>query len=84
MSKHEERPFYGENIVSRKEQSYIQNLLKKYRSEPVTDELKKKIWNELQTEKHLGRIKIPFKIVIRKDPNRTFPDYIEVILDTKV
>lgn len=84
VSKHEEHPFYGENIFRHQEQSYIQNLLKKYKKEPVTDELKKKIWNELQTEKHLGRIKIPFKVVIRKDPYKKFPDYIEVILDTKV
>ena len=84
MTKQEHHPFYGEDIIRRKEQNYIHNLLKKYKNEPVTDELKKKIWDELQNEKHLGNIKIPFKIAIRKDPSRKFPDYVEVILDTKV
>ena len=84
MSKHETQPFYGEDIIRREEQSYIQKLLKKYKNEPATDELKKKVWEELQLEKHLGRIKIPFKVAIKKDPSRKFPDYIEVILDTKV
>lgn len=79
-----EHPFYGEEIVRNKEQKYIQNLLKKYRNEPVTEELQAKIWNELQMEKHAGKIKIPFKVVMRKDANKKFPDYIEVILDTKV
>lgn len=82
--KHDEHPFYGHDIIRRKEQEYIQNLLKKYKKERVTDELKQKIWDELQMEKHLGRITIPFKVVTRRDASGRFPEFIEVILDTKV
>jgi|GEM_PF-823960 len=79
-----EHPFYGVEIVRRDQQEYIQNLLKKYKKEPITEELKKKIWDELQMEKHLGRIVIPFKMTFRRDPYGKFPDQIEIILDTKV
>ncbi len=80
----EEHPFYGIEIVRNQEQEYIKNLLKKYRHEPVTDELKSKIWEELQMEKYHQRVTIPFKVVLRRDAMRKFPDYIQVILDTKV
>lgn len=83
MSDHHEF-FYGYPILRQKEEEYIESLLKKYKGEPVTDELKSKIWEELQMEKHLGRVTIPFKIVMRRDPSGKFPEYIEVILDTKV
>lgn len=83
MIKHE-HPFYGKDVLRNQEQQYIQNILKKYKKEPATDELKKKIWEELQYEKHLGNITIPFKVAIRKDPTGKFPAYVEVILDTKV
>lgn len=76
--------FYGKPVISRKEQEYIQNFLKKYKDEPVSDILHQKIWDELQMEKHLGNITIPFKVVARKDPSGLFPEYIEVILDTKL
>jgi len=79
-----EHPFYGTDIYRDREQEYINKLLSKYKSEPVSEDLKKKIWDELQREKYLGRIKIPFKVVIRKDPSGVFPEYIEVLLDTKV
>ena len=79
-----EHTFYGYDIIRNQQQEYIQKLLKKYRKEPVSEELKKKIWDELQLEKHLGRITIPFKITTRRDPYGKFPDYIEIILDTKV
>jgi hypothetical protein len=79
-----EHPFYGYSIYRHSEQQYIINLLKKYKGQAVTEELKKKIWNELQQEKYLGKIKIPFKIAVRLDPTGKFLDYIEVILDTKV
>lgn len=79
-----EHPFYGIEIVRREQHEYIQDLLKKYKNEPVTEELKKKIWDELQMEKHLGRIIIPFKMTSRRDPYGKFPEQIEVILDTKV
>lgn len=80
----EEPPFYGEEIVRGSQQEYIQHLLKKYRGQPVTEELRQKIWDELQMEKYHGRIKIPFKVVSRRDPSGLFPEYVEVILDTKV
>ena len=79
-----EHPFYGYEIIRREQKEYIQNLLKKYRGEAVTEELKKKIWNELQMEKHFGRVTIPFKIVLRRDESGKFPDAIEIVLDTKV
>ncbi|CCB91244.1 putative uncharacterized protein [Waddlia chondrophila 2032/99] len=81
MSKH---PFYGKEIYRDREEKYIKRLLKKYRKEPATEELKEKIWNELMWEKHLGNITIPFKVVIRKDSSNQYPEIVEVILDTKV
>lgn len=80
----DEHPFYGIEIIRNREQAYIEHLLKKYRNEPVTDDLKAKIWDELQMEKYNGRITIPFKVVMRRDTLKKYPDYIEVILDTKV
>ena len=79
-----EHPFYGVDIIRRNEEKYIKNLLKKYDKIPPTEELKAIIWDEMQMEKHKGNITIPFKIVMRKDASKKFPDYIEVILDTKV
>ena len=86
MAQHteDEHPFYGFDIIRRQEQAYIGNLLKKYRHEPVTEELKAKIWDELQMEKYHGRVTIPFKVIMRRDALKKYPDYIEVILDTKV
>ena len=83
MPEHEVH-FYGKPVLRHREQDYIQNILKKYRFDPVDDDLKKKIWDELQMEKHLGNITIPFKVVLRLDPSKKFPDYVEVILDTKL
>ncbi len=77
-------PFYDRDILRFQEQQAIENLLKKYRNDPPTEDLKKKIWEELMMEKYLGRITIPFKVVLRKDPEGKFPNHIEVILDTKV
>lgn len=86
MQKHheEETPFYGKEVIRQKEQEYIQKLLKKYKNDQVNDELKGKIWDELQMEKYKGNITIPFKVTMRRDSTKKFPDYIEVILDTKV
>lgn len=84
MSDKHEHPFYGYEIIRRKEQEYIKKLLQKYRHEPVTDELKKKVWDELQMEKYRGTVTIPFKLAVRRDPYGKYPDLIEVILDTKV
>jgi len=77
-------PFYGHLIIRRQEEEYIKKLLGKYQHEKITEDLKKKIWEELQMEKHLGRITIPFKMAVRRDPYGKFPDRIEIILDTKV
>lgn len=79
-----EHPFYGDDILRGKEQEYIYSLLRKYKHETPSEELKKKIWDELQMEKYHGRLKIPFKVVLRRDSTHKFPDVIEVILDTKV
>lgn len=76
--------FYGKPIYEKREAEIIKNLLKKYKGKKVTDELKEQIWDELQREKFLGNINIPFKIVTRKDEYGRFPDTIEVILDTKL
>ncbi len=77
-------PFYGQEIVRNNEQTYINKILKKYENDPVNEELKKKIWDDLQMEKYYGRITIPFKVTLRRDINGLYPDFIEVILDTKV
>jgi len=86
MSKSGEKihPFYGKEIVREREQEYISQILKKYKNHPVNEETQSKIWDELQMEKYHGRLSIPFKVVMRKDANKKYPDYIEVILDTKV
>lgn len=84
MTKSQEHPFYGYEIIRRKEEEYIKQLMQKYQHEPVSDALKKKVWDELQMEKHHGRVTIPFKIATRRDPYGKFPDMIEIILDTKV
>ena len=84
MTDSHESPFYGHHIIRRKEENYIKSLMKKYQGERVDEELKKKVWDELQMEKYLGRVTIPFKIAIRKDPYGKFPDLLEVVLDTKV
>jgi hypothetical protein len=84
MNEETEHPFYGEEIYRNQQDAYIKELLRKYKNEPVSEELKKKIWDELQMEKHLGRITIPFKIVTRRDSQGLFPEFIEIILDTKV
>lgn len=84
MSSGEEHPFYGFNIICRDQQAYINRLLSKYNRDPVTEELQKRIWEELQRAKNEGRVTVPFKVVMRRDAAGKYPDYIEVILDTKV
>jgi hypothetical protein len=76
--------FYDKAIIQDAEQKYINNILKKYKKEAANEELKRKIWDDLQREKALGKISIPFKVVLRKDPTGKFPPFVEVILDTKV
>jgi len=86
MSQHseDEHPFYGIEIIRRQEHEYIQKILGKYKNEAVSEDLKAKIWDELQMEKYKGNITIPFKVLIHRDMAKKFPDYVEVILDTKV
>lgn len=78
------KPFYGKEIDPKTEQRTIQKILSKFCSEPVSEDLKKKIYEELTAAKHIGKISIPFKIVMRKFPDERRQDYIEIILDTKV
>ncbi len=80
----ESHPFYGQHVIRQEEQTYIKNLLKKYEHEPVNDDLKKKVWEELMHEKLIGNVTIPFKLSLRRDATGKFPPYLEVILDTKV
>lgn len=79
-----DHPFYGYEIYRAEQQAYIEKILSKYKNEQPNEELKKKIWDELQMQKHLGKVTIPFKLAVRLDPYGNFPPCIEVILDTKV
>lgn len=83
MSQHENY-FYDKPIIADCESDYIKQILKKYKNERVDEDLRKKIWEELQYEKHLGNISIPFKVVIRRDEYGRYPEFVEVILDTKL
>ena len=84
MAKHEEHPFYGKPIYRDRQAHYIKELLSKYKGEKATEELKKRIWDDLQMAKHEGKVSIPFKVALRLDPTGMFPEYVEVLLDTKV
>ncbi len=77
-------PFYGKEIDPDQQQKEVEKILSKYAQEPVSNDLKKKIYEALLHAKNTGRISIPFKIVMRKDPSGVHRDFIEVILDTKV
>ncbi len=77
-------PFYGKEIDPDREQAIIQKILSQYRRTPVSEELKKKIHDELSAAKEKGVITIPFKVVMRGDQTGIRLPYIEVILDTKV
>lgn len=81
---HQNRSFWGFDIIRNQQEHHIEKLMEKYKDHPVDEELKEKVWNELQMEKHEGRITIPFKLAIRRDTSGKFPDYLEVILDSKV
>lgn len=81
---HHHKPFYDIDILRDREEAYIESLMKKYKGQEPSEELKQKIWDELQMEKHLGNLTIPFKVNLKKDPNKVYKDQIEVLLDTKV
>lgn len=78
------RAFYGKEIDPGLEHEVIEKILSKYRHMPVSEDLKKMIYNELLSAKEQGIIAIPFKVVMRKDISGKHHSYIEVILDTKV
>lgn len=78
------KAFYGKEIDSDTEQQKIEKILSKYRHMPVSEELKKLIYDELSAAKQRGDILIPFKVVMRKDLSGKHRDCIEVILETKV
>ena len=71
-------------ILRDREQAYIDRLLKKYRGEVADDTLKKAIFEDLQKEKFLGNIKIPFKVILKNGVPGKFPPCVEVVLDSKV
>ena len=77
-------PFYGKEIDAAAEQKLIEKMLIKHRAKPATEALKKEIYDELMEAKHAGKISIPFKLALRKDPSGVHREYVEVILDTKV
>lgn len=45
----------------------IEKILRKFRQEPVTEELRKKIYLELVDLKESGMISSPFQVVLRED-----------------
>ncbi len=77
-------PYYGKEICRDEEHLYIEKVLKKHKGEVATEELRKKIYDDLMWEKHLGHVTIPFKIVLVKDESGHGVDYIDILLDTKV
>lgn len=84
MHDKEEHPFYGHEILRQQEEEKVKSILARYKGEEANDALKKKIWDDLQDAKHKGLITIPFKVALRKDVYGKYPNYVEVILDTKV
>jgi len=76
--------FYEKAILEDREAEYVNKILNKYRHETADEELKKKIWDDLQHEKAEGRLSIPFKVVLRRDEYGLYPPRVEVILDTKL
>lgn len=77
-------PFYGVEILREREQKKIKEFLNKWKGKPADEALKKEIYDALLKEREEGRISIPFKVALRKDPSKIHPDYVEVILDSKV
>ncbi|MFT4554275.1 MAG: hypothetical protein ACI9S8_002925 [Chlamydiales bacterium] len=76
--------FYEKEIIREDQQRYIEKILEKYKLEPVTDELKQRIYDDLSRERYLGNITIPFKIIEKRDNSGVHHPYIEVLLDTRV
>ncbi|MFN0064767.1 MAG: hypothetical protein ACKVOH_00870 [Chlamydiales bacterium] len=78
------QPFFGKEIDPDLEQRYIKKVLHKYRLEIPSEELKKKIYNDLSDLKAVGKISIPFSVIFRSDDPSKHRPFVEVILDTKV
>jgi hypothetical protein len=76
--------FYEQKVDRDANQELINKILEKYKSEPPTEALKEKIYNDLHQEKSLGNITIPFGIVLKKDPTGIHAPFIEITLDTRV
>lgn len=62
----------------------IEKLLEPFKGKPANEDLKKEIYNTLSHAKAKGDLILPFKITLRKDPNKRHRPQIEVTLDTKV
>ena len=77
-------PFYDEKISRIQQEEFIDEVLAKYAGEDATEELVKKVYDDLMMEKHKGKLTIPFKVLIRKDESQNYPPHVEVILDTRV
>lgn len=81
---HAHKYFYDEPIFRSRQQAFVNDLLKKYKNEPATEELRQKIYDDLSAEKAKGTLKMPFKVILKQDALHRFPDQIEILLDTKV
>ncbi len=66
------------------EQKTINAILAKYTHEKPDENLKKKIYADLMSAKEKGTLTLPFKVTLRKIPDPSVTDFIEVTLDTKL
>ena len=76
--------FYDQPINCDFEEQRIKKILSKYQHTPFSEELKKRIYDDLTRAKAEGVIAAPFKVVTRKDPTGVHRAYIEVVIDTQV
>lgn len=83
MSEHV-RPYYGKWIIPDEEQKRIETLMKPFQNQPVSEELRKQVYETLSEAKFRGEISIPFRIVIAQDAYKRYPDCLKIILDTKL
>lgn len=80
MSEH----FYGTKIDREADKFLVEEVLKRFQSQPATLKLKEQIWNELSKLKHQGDLKSPFTVELFEDPKGIFPDQVKVYLESKV
>lgn len=81
---HQNKPYYGKWIFADEEQKRIEKILAPFQDQPVSEELRKQVYETLSDAKFRGEISIPFRIVVHQDAYKKYPDRLEVILDTKV